>query len=101
MITVLASISIRPGHLPEFISIFKGNVPNVRMEKGCIEYFPAIDIDSKIPIQKLDGNIVTIIEKWNSLEDLNVHLKAPHMVAYQAKVKGMVESVSLKILQEA
>ncbi len=101
MITVLASISIKPECIPEFIAIFKANVPNVRKEKGCIEYYPAIDIGSKIPIQKLDGNIVTIIEKWNTLEDLYVHIKAPHMAAYQEKVKGMVESVSLKILQEA
>jgi len=101
MISVIASIKVKSGKVGEFISIFKANVPEVRREKGCIEYYPAIDIDSKIPVQQLDANIVTIIEKWNSLDDLNAHLKAPHMASYREKVKNMVESVSLKVLQEA
>jgi quinol monooxygenase YgiN len=49
----------------------------------------------------LDTNVVTIIEKWGSLENLQAHLSAPHMVAYQEKVKDLVENVSLKILGEA
>jgi len=49
----------------------------------------------------LNRNVVTIIEKWESLKDLQAHLSAPHMLAYQEKVKDLVENVSLKILEEA
>jgi quinol monooxygenase YgiN len=49
----------------------------------------------------LDENVVTIIEKWESLEALRDHLKAPHMLAYQEKVKDIVEDRSLKVLEEA
>ena len=101
MISVIASIKVKADRLPEFIEIFKANVPKVRDEKGCIEYFPAIDIDSDLPVQKLDKNVVTIIEKWESVEALRAHLKTPHMLAYREKVKDMVEELSIKVLKDA
>ena len=101
MISVIASIKLKPARLSEFIRIFKANIPKVRQEKGCIEYFPAIDVDVKLPVQKLDDNLVTIIEKWDSPEDLMAHLASPHMADYREKVKDIVESVSIKVLREA
>ena len=101
MINVIASISVKSGRLSEFLEIFKSNVPSVREERGCIEYFPAVDIDADLPPQSLDENVVTIIEKWESLEALYDHLNAPHMLAYKEKVKDIVEGISIKVLQEA
>lgn len=101
MINVLASIKVKSGMKAEFLRIFKSNAPFVKKEKGCVEYYPTIDIDTKIPVQKLDGDAVTIIERWESVGDLKIHLTAPHMIAYKEEVKDMVESVSLKVLQEA
>ena len=100
MINVIASIRVKAGKLPEFVEIFKSNVPNVREERGCIEYFPTVDINADLPPQSLDENVVTIIEKWESLDALRDHLKAPHMLSYKEKVKDMVEDLSLKVLQE-
>ncbi len=101
MINVIASICVKSGKLSEFLEIFKSNVPSVREERGCIEYFPTVDIDADLPPQSLDENVVTIIEKWESLEALRDHLNAPHMLAYKEKVKDIVEGVSIKVLQEA
>lgn len=101
MINVLASIKVKSGKRADFLKIFKANVPLVKKEKGCIEYCPTVDFDTKIPVQKLDADVVTIIEKWESFEDLKAHLAAPHMLSYKEKVKDIVESVSLKVLQEA
>jgi quinol monooxygenase YgiN len=101
MINVIASIRVKPGRLTEFLEIFKSNVPHVREERGCIEYFPSIDIDADLPPQRLDKNGVTVIEKWENLEALRDHLKAPHMLAYKEEVKDIVEDISLKVLQEA
>ena len=86
--------------IPEFVEIFKSNVPNVREERGCIEYFPTVDINADLPPQSMDENVVTIIEKWESLDALRDHLKAPHMLSYKEKVKDMVEGLSLKVLKE-
>ena len=101
MINVIASIHIKEGRLSEFIEIFKTNIPKVLEEKGCVEYVPTIDIPTGLPLQKLNNNVVTIIEKWGSLEDLQTHLTAPHMLAYKEKVKDLVDKVSLKVLTEA
>ena len=101
MINVIASIRVKAGRRSEFLEIFKSNVPNVREERGCIEYFPAVDVDAELPPQSLDENVVTIIEKWESQEALRDHLNAPHMLAYKEKTKDIVEGVSIKVLQEA
>ncbi len=101
MITVLASITIKPGFTEKFISIFNANVPAVLKEEGCIEYYPTVDIDSGLPTQQMNDRIVTIVEKWDNLEALELHLNAPHMVKYKVQVEEMVENVSLKILQPA
>ncbi len=101
MINVLASIGVKEGRLAEFLTIFKANVPLVKQESACIEYFPTLDVDADLPPQILDKDVVTIIEKWENLEALRDHLKSPHMIAYQEKVVDLVESVSLKVLREA
>ena len=101
MINVIASIKVKFGRKTEFLGIFKSNVPFVKKEKGCIDYCPMIDIDTKIPVQKLDGDVVTIMEKWENVEALKIHLTAPHMITYKEKVKDIIEKVSLKILSEA
>ena len=101
MVHVLAALRIKEGHLAEFIEIFKANVPNVLLEKGCIEYSPAIDLPTEISTQDIDKNVVTVVEKWESLDALKDHSVAPHMLAYGEKVKDILENVSLKILTNA
>ncbi|MBC8438770.1 MAG: antibiotic biosynthesis monooxygenase [Deltaproteobacteria bacterium] len=100
MINVIASIQIKEGHLSEFVEIFKSNIPKVLEEKGCIEYVPTIDVPTGLPPQELNINGVTIIEKWDSLEDLKAHLTAPHMLAYREKTKTLVDKMSVKVLKE-
>jgi quinol monooxygenase YgiN len=101
MISVLASIQLHEGQRAAFLEIFNANVPAVRQESGCIEYFPAIDIDAGLPVQSLDENMVTVIEKWQSIEALKAHLGTPHMLDYKDKVKNLVKDISLKVLQTA
>lgn len=101
MINVLATVQIKPGARGEFLGHFNEIIPAVRNENGCIEYFPAIDVEAGLDVQSLDSDSVTVIEKWESLEALYAHLKAPHMVAYKQKVKDLVVNLSLKILTDA
>ncbi len=100
MIHVIASIHVRRGRGAEFLEIFKANMPAVLKEKGCLEYVPTIDAPSGLSLQELNENVVTIVEKWESLEDLRGHLATPHMLAYQEKVKDIVEKVILKVLEK-
>jgi quinol monooxygenase YgiN len=100
MINVIASIRVKTGKLYDYLAILKANMQAVRKERGCIEYVPTVDIDVKLPPQVLDKNVVTLLEKWESLEALHAHLGSPHMLDYREKVKTLVESVSFKVLQE-
>jgi quinol monooxygenase YgiN len=100
MIHVIASVHVKAGRVNEFLEIFKSNMPNVVKETGCIQYLPAIDIDSGLPPQVLDDHVVTIIEKWDSKDALLNHLAGPHMLVYKEKVKDIVDKVTFKVLQE-
>ena len=101
MIHVLASITVQASRRDAFLEIFKANVPKVLEEEGCIEYSATVDFPTEVPIQETDPNVVTVVEKWETFPHLEAHFTAPHMLEYKAKVEGMVEDVSLKILEEA
>jgi quinol monooxygenase YgiN len=60
-----------------------------------------VDLDAHLPRQETDENTVTILERWENLEALQQHLKAPHMLTYREKVKDLVEGASLKVLKKA
>lgn len=101
MIHVLASIQIQPGKRQAFLDAFHAIVPTVLQEDGCVQYTPTIDVDINQSVQQLDENIVTIVEKWESVPALQAHLVAPHMEAYRETVKDLVVSASLKVLEDA
>ncbi|MGYP001292474667 len=101
MIHVIASITVKDTQLESFIEIFKANIPNVMKENGCIEYSATMDVETDVAIQQTDKNVVTVIEKWESLSHLKAHFTAPHMLDYKSRVDDMVETVSLKILQDS
>ena len=101
MIHVLASIQIKPGQRQAFLNAFHAIVPTVLAEEGCVQYTPTVDVDINLAAQQLDENIVTIVEKWESVPALQAHLVAPHMEAYRETVKDLVVSASLKVLEDA
>ena len=101
MIYVVATVHLKPEHRDAFIKIFKANVPAVLAEEGCIEYQPVIDFDAGLPTQDKEFNTMLVLEKWESYKHLEAHFIAPHMKAYQQEVKGMVDKVSIKILEAA
>ncbi|NIA14810.1 MAG: antibiotic biosynthesis monooxygenase [Nitrospiraceae bacterium] len=99
---VVAAIEVKPGKRSEFIDIFKSNIPNVLAEDGCFFYEPVVDFPSGIGIQDpLRENVMTVVEKWASIEALQAHLKAPHMVTYGQQVKDLVTGVKLQVMQPA
>ena len=100
MVNVIASIHLKEGTLDEYLRILKAGLPAVRSERGCIAYVPAVDMDTGMPVQVREGNVVTILEKWESLDALRAHLASPHMLEYRGKVKDLVDRVSVKVLSE-
>ena len=102
MIHVIATIELHPGKRNEFLTAFHKVVPAVVAEEGCIEYGPTIDLVTDIEAQSDPReNVVTIIEKWESLEHLEAHLIATHMMEYRKQVKDLIASSEILILEPA
>jgi quinol monooxygenase YgiN len=100
MIHVIATIDIADGKRDAFLAEFRKLVPLVRAEKGCIDYGPAVDVATGIPAQiPQRDNVVTVVERWESLDALRAHLQAPHMLEYRARVKDLVRGVKIQVLQ--
>lgn len=88
-------------YLDEFIAVFKENIPNVLEEDGCIEYYPTIDLPTDIPPQKQDKRVITIIEKWESVENSTCTLL--HLICRSIERLQIIwwKAVIVKILQVA
>ncbi|HEY1190744.1 MAG TPA: putative quinol monooxygenase [Gemmata sp.] len=102
MIHVIATITLKPGVRQPFLDVFRWLTPLVRAEAGCIEYQATVDVKTTIAVQ--DGpheNVVTVVEKWASVEALYAHGAAPHMAEYREKTKDLVASVKLVVSENA
>ncbi len=99
MIHVIATIELNEGRKDDFLTVFHKLVPLVLGEDGCLDYGPAVDlktgISSQVPLRQ---NVVTVVERWESLEALQAHLSAPHMNQFREDVKGMIAKLSLQVL---
>ena len=100
MIYGVVSVRVKPGKREEYIALFKTIAVKVRAEKGCLQYITAVDFKVGLPIQVFEENVVTILEKWESLEALQAHLAAPYMAEFFQKEGALVEGNVLKMLQE-
>ncbi len=99
---VVAAVEVKPGKRAAFIDIFKENVPKVHAEDGCRFYDPVVDFETGISAQApLRANVMTVVEKWASLDALKAHLDAPHMNSYREQVADLVAGVTLHIMRPA
>jgi quinol monooxygenase YgiN len=102
MICVIATIELAEGCREEFLAEFRKIVPDVLAEKGCLEYQPTVDVATEVGAQvAMRPLVVTVVEKWESVDALEAHLMAPHMMAYRKRVKEMVAHSSLVIVEPA
>jgi quinol monooxygenase YgiN len=102
MIFVIATIEVAEGRRDDFLAAFRELVPKVRGEEGCIEYGPTIDVETNIPAQgEARENVVTVVEKWESIEALEAHLIAPHMLDYRKATQDVVLGTAIQILEPA
>lgn len=102
MIHVVAILTAKPGHRAAILEAFRANMPAVHAEQGCIEYGPAIDAEGAGKIQTpLGEDAFAVIEKWESLDALKAHAKAPHMAAYGEKIKDLIASRVIHVLSGA
>ena len=102
MIHVIATVRTAAGRRDDFLAAFRDVVPQVRAEAGCLEYGPAVDLATPIAgAAAARQDVVTVVEKWESIEALQNHLAAPHMVRYRETVKNLVAGVEIRVLAPA
>lgn len=102
MIHVIATIELRPNSRENYLQILQNNVPYVKAEKGCLRYEPAVDIDSGLAFQEtVRKDVVTVVEAWETLEQLDAHLKTAHMLSYRDAVTNYVKKVSVQVMEPA
>ncbi|MCE5302854.1 MAG: antibiotic biosynthesis monooxygenase [Planctomycetaceae bacterium] len=97
MICVLATLKTAPGRRDDLLAIFRILAPKVRAEKGCIEYGPMTDAATNLAPVRPD--VVTVVEKWESVAALETHLQTPHMVDFRKQTGPMRLTMSLQILE--
>ena len=100
MIHVIASITAKPGKRKELTDIFLDTLPAIHDEAGCIEYVLTVDLDTGSDIQEKNENVVTVIEKWESLEASSAHFSSPHMAQLYRDIQDLTDEIKLQVLEE-
>ncbi len=97
MLHVVAIIEARPGQRDALLAAIRDNLAAVRAEHGCLEYGPAVDHAGSFA--PLGHDAVVVIEKWADIDALKAHGAAPHMAAFGARVKDIVASRAVHVLE--
>ena len=100
MIHVIATIELADGRRDQFLEEFRRIIPIVRDEDGCVEYGPAIDLQTSVS-DPPRPSVVTVIEKWTDVSALEAHLNSAHMDKYRSLVKDIVTGVKIQVLKPA
>ena len=102
MIRVIATVELAEGRRDEFLDALRQLVPKVLAEEGCVEYGPWVDVPTNVTAQPaVRQNAVTVVEKWESIQALEVHLLAPHMMEFRRTTEPIRARVALQILEPA
>ena len=74
MVHVLVTMHVKEGRMAEFLAAVKEARPFVLKEPGCLAYDFTRETASPLGIQEpIDENRITLIERWESMDALNVH----------------------------
>ena len=102
MIHIVALLTAHPGQRDALLTEFRGVMPSVHAEAGCVEYFPAIDAEGFGGFATpLGPDTFAVIEKWESADALRAHAGAPHMASYAARTKHLIAKRVLHVLSDA
>lgn len=100
MIHVVAIITAKPGLRGKILEAAAENRPAVLAEKGCVEYVATVDA-AGMPASRgsFGPDTFVVVEKWETLADLQAHSASAHMQAYGAKVKDWIASRVIHVLE--
>ncbi|WP_019212528.1 putative quinol monooxygenase [Yersinia massiliensis] len=101
MITVFAEIKVKPGRREAVLQAIGKLLPSVLAEDGCSAYRPMVDVPTKLDWQKKSPDSIFMLEKWQSVHHLELHLQTQHMQQHHEVTKDDVLDVNIHILDNA
>lgn len=79
-VVVTAVFRPTPGRKDDLVEALRTTMPAVHAEQGCLLY----------AIHDAEDGTITMIEKWESNDDLDAHGSGPAVVSLQAAIEGLV-----------
>ena len=103
MIFVRAVVKIKPGMMTSALGVYRDFVGKVLSgEPGCLAYVPTVDVDTGLPNQMLDPDLITVFERWKTIEDFRAHLAMAHTDEFRIGVRALLaEPVSITVSRRA
>jgi quinol monooxygenase YgiN len=89
LLTVIAYMRAAPGKRDELRQALEALIEPTRQEKGCVNY----DMHQGIE----DPDQFFFYENWESGEDLDAHIAAPHLTAFAARLPELLDENGLSI----
>jgi quinol monooxygenase YgiN len=89
LLTVIAYMRAAPGKRDELRQALEALIEPTRREKGYVNY----DMHQGIE----DPDAFFFYENWESGEDLDAHIAAPHLVEFAARVPDLLDENGLSI----
>ncbi|WP_445428388.1 putative quinol monooxygenase [Alishewanella sp. HL-SH05] len=100
MINVIAEIEAKQGCKGKILTELMLIKPLVIEERGCLEYSITQHVKTDIlGVTHAQDEVITILEKWESQDDLKSHLLTSHFLNYERSVKDWIFKVNIKILE--
>jgi quinol monooxygenase YgiN len=79
-VVVTAVFSPTPGRKDDLVEALRSTMPAVHAEPGCLLY----------AIHDAEDGTITMIEKWESVADLDAHGSGPAVAGLGAAIEGLV-----------
>ena len=102
MIHVIATIRTAPGRRDDLLAAFRrAGAP--RAGRGRLHRVRTGGRSGRrrSAAQPARDDVVTVVEKWESVAALQAHLAAPHMLRHRERVKDIVVGVEIRVLEPA
>ncbi len=89
LLTVIARMHAKPGKEQELREALEALIEPTSQEKGYINY----DLHQGV----VDPGWFFFYENWESVEDLDAHLTAPHLVEFAKRLDDLIDESGLVI----
>jgi quinol monooxygenase YgiN len=95
MLHVVVTMTVKEGRMEEFLALCRQLRPKVLAEPGCQAYDYTREVPGPFGGSPAPGRVI-LLERWESLEALKVHLTAKHLKETGARMAELRASVEVR-----